>query len=396
MFFELLVFVFLGMIAGVVVGLIPGIHPNLIVLAIPILLAIDVNPLLLLAFIVTMAVSNSIIDFIPSILLGAPDDGNELSILPGHKMLLAGHGYEAVKLTVIGGVGATVVCSLMLPFLLFLVPFLYGIAKPFIYMLLIVIVLIMVLTETGNKKLIALLVFFLAGLIGLLANKLPINNSLVLFPVLSGLFGVSMLLLQIKSRIKIPEQTGAELNVSRKTVNRSLLSGSFGGIFSGILPGVGSSEIASLASVEKNDHSFLVSIGAITTANILLSMISLYLIGKARSGVAVVIEQTMSIGFNELLMIVSVSLIACGVSAILTLLMTKRFLGVIEQMNYSVISVFVLSLILLLTFVFTSFYGLFLLAICSVLGIFTNIVKIKRGNLMGVLILPTILFYLPV
>lgn len=395
MFFEISLFLFLGLLFGIIMGLVPGIHPNLIVLTIPFLLVLNINPVLILVFIVSLAVANSIIDFIPSILLGAPDSGNELSVLPGHKMLLRGQGYDAVKLTVIGGVGAVILCASLLPILIFLIPLLYGAARPFIYLLLISIVLIMVLTEKGKNKLIALLVFSLAGFVGLLANRLPINNNLVLFPILSGLFGVSLLILQLKRKISIPKQKKSESFVSRKTIGRSIISGSFGGIFSGLLPGVGSSEIASLASIEKNDKSFLVSIGAITTANIILSILALHLIGKARSGAAIVIEQIMNIGFNELLIIISVSLIACGLSAVLALLLTKRFLQIMEKINYSKISIFILILIISLTFLFTSFYGLFLLAICSALGIFTNMAKIKRGNLMGILILPTILFYLP-
>ena len=101
MFLEVLFFILLGIVFGVLTGLIPGVHPNLIVLTIPILMALNLEPLVLLAFIVSLAVTNSITDFIPSILLGAPDSGNELSILPGHRLLMQGLGYQAVKLCLV-------------------------------------------------------------------------------------------------------------------------------------------------------------------------------------------------------------------------------------------------------------------------------------------------------
>ena len=397
MFFEILLFALLGILLGILFGLVPGIHPNLIVLSLPFLLVLNIEPLLLLSFIVAMGVTNSIVDFIPSVLLGAPDAGNELAILPGHRMLMQGNGYQAVKLTVIGGVGSVVVCSLLLPVLIFLVPFLFATFGNYIYILLIAIVLVMVLTERVNEKRIwALLCFFLAGIIGLLAGRLPIDNNLVLFPILSGMFGMSLLVLQIRNKTKIPEQKKKEELVSHNLINRSVLSGSLGGIGSGLLPGVGSSEIASLASVDKNDKSFLITIGALTTANIIISLLAMWLIGKTRSGIAVVVNQLMEIGFNEFLLIVFVSLIACGVGAVATLLLTRKILSVLGRINYSQVSLAVIFMLIILVFVFTSYYGLLLAITCCALGIFANLVKIKRGNLMGVLILPTILFYLGV
>ena len=395
MFLEILLFIALGIVFGVLTGLIPGVHPNLIVLIIPILIAFNLEPLLLLAFIVSLAVTNSITDFIPSILLGAPDSGNELSILPGHRMLMQGHGYHAVKLTVIGGVGSVILCVILLPALILFLPSFYSLIRPCIYIILIFIVLTMVLTEKGIKqKSLAMMCFFLAGFIGLLSNELPINNTLMLFPILSGLFGMSLLVLQMKKRVSIPKQKEGEIFVSKKLTNRSILLGSLGGIASGFLPGVGSSQIATLATVDKNDHSFLTTIGAITTSNIILSIISLFLIGRIRSGVAVVIDQFMVLTLNEILFIAFVSLASCGVAAIITLVLAKKFLRVIEKMNYSSISIFILLLLSSLIIIFTGFYGLFLAIICCSLGIFANLTNIKRGNLMGVLILPVILFYM--
>jgi len=394
MFLEVLFFILLGIVFGVLTGLIPGVHPNLIVLTIPILMALNLEPLVLLAFIVSLAVTNSITDFIPSILLGAPDSGNELSILPGHRLLMQGLGYQAVKLTVIGGIGSVILCSLLLPFLILSIPPVYSFIRPYIYLILIFIVLTMILTEKGNKKLFAVVCFFLAGFIGLLSNRLPISNTLTLFPILSGLFGMSLLVLQVKKNVSIPKQKQGEIFVSRKLTNRSILFGSLGGIASGFLPGVGSSQIATLATIDKNDHSFLTTIGAITTSNIILSIISLYLIGRIRSGVAVVIDNIMALTLNEIVFISFVSLVSCGVAAIITLLLTKRFLKIIEKFNYSAISLFILSFLCFLIILFTGFYGLLLSIICCSLGIFANLAKIKRGNLMGVLILPVILFYM--
>lgn len=391
--FEVLLFLFLGVALGVLMGLIPGIHPNLIVLFVPLFAVLSLDPILVLVLIVAMAVTNSIVDFIPSILFGAPDAGNELSILPGHRMLMNGYGYQAIKLTVVGGVGAVIFCVLIMPFLVLIVPTLFTMLGSYVFVLLIAIVAVMVFTER-EKKLLALVCFFLAGLIGLLAGKLPIDNTLVLFPILSGMFGLSLLLLQIRKGVQVPGQRKDEEFVSQRLVNRAVVSGSFGGIATGLLPGVGSSEVASIASLDKNDKSFLVTIGALTTANILISLLAMWLIGKTRSGTAVAIDQLMSIGFNEFLFIVFVSLIACGLAAFTTLCLAKGFLRVVGRLNYTWLSCAVVMVIVVLVYFFTGFYGLLLAGTCCSLGVFANLVRIKRGNLMGVLILPTILFYI--
>jgi putative membrane protein len=394
--FEILFFIALGIFFGVITGLIPGVHPNLIVLSVPLLMAFSMDPLVLLAFIVSLAVTNSITDFIPSILTGAPDSGNELSILPGHRLLMRGYGYQAVKLTVVGGVGSVILCMLFLPLLILFLPSLYSFINPYIWLLLVLIVLVMILTEKGSKKIVAAVCFFLAGFIGMLSNRIPIDSTLILFPILSGLFGMGFLVLQLKKRVSVPPQKSSEVFVSKKLTNRSVLLGTLGGIVSGFLPGVGSSQIATLATVDKNDYSFLTTMGAITTSNIILSILSLFLIGRIRSGVAVVIDQFMVLTLNEVVFVAFVALISCGAAAIITLLLTKRFLKLIEKIDYSKISLFILLLLTFLIIFFTGIYGLFLAVICCSLGIFANLAGIKRGNLMGVLILPVILFYIGV
>ncbi len=392
MIVEVFLFLILGCLAGIAMGLIPGIHPNLILLLTPMFLSLQASPLSIVAFVVSMAVVNSIADFIPSMLLGAPDSGSELSVLPGHKMLLKGNGYHAVKLTVIGGFFSMLVCIALLPVIVFFVPASYALLRPFMHTILLAFVTIMILGE--KKKLLALCCFLMAGSIGIMIDKLPIDSSLALFPVFTGFFGLSMLVIQLKNKTKIPEQRTEDLPISGKRIGKSVFLGTLGGIFSGLLPGVGSSQIAAFASTDKNDHSFLVSIGAITTANIILSFLALWLISNPRSGVAMVVDQLMQVGANEFLLMVVVSLISCCIGAVATLLIAKKAVIMIEKVNYTLVSLFVIIFLVLLIAFYTGIYGLFLAGLCCSLGIFVNMSGIKRGNLMGMLLVPTILFFI--
>ena len=393
MFFELLFFTALGIVLGVIFGLIPGIHPNMIVLSLPLLMTLNLNPVLLIAFVVALGISNAMTDFLPSMLLGAPD-GSELAVLPGHRMLMQGHGYYAVKLAVVGGFFSVIFVAIILPVIILSVPLLYDFIRPFIYIILILFSSFMILTE--KRKVLALTCFLLAASIGLMLDSLPVNGLLILFPVLSGFFGASMLLLQLKSKVSVPKQKKGEIYVTQRTVTRSITSGTLAGIAAGFLPGVGTSELSAFASVDKNEKSFLITFGAITTSNVLLSLLSLWLIGRARSGIAVVIEQLTEITLFEVLIMVAAALIAVSLSAVIVLRLARRFISFIEKVNYSTVSGAILLLIVFMTLSFTGIYGLLILITCTSLGIVANITNIKRGLLMAVLIVPTIVFYAPI
>ncbi|NQU98402.1 tripartite tricarboxylate transporter permease, partial [Candidatus Woesearchaeota archaeon] len=128
MFVEIIVAIILGILSGIITGLTPGIHINLVSL-----LVLSASPFLtpyfglisLACFIISMSVTHSFLDPIPSIYLGAPDSDQVLGVLPGHRYLLAGHGYTALKLTVIGSFGALILSIILFPFFMLLVKYGY-------------------------------------------------------------------------------------------------------------------------------------------------------------------------------------------------------------------------------------------------------------------------------
>jgi len=97
MILESILLVFVGMGIGIFAGLTPRIHVNT---TIPIILSLAFllpSPYYLAVLVVSVAVTEMFIDYIPSIFLGAPEADTSLSVLPGHRLLLEGRGYEAIK-----------------------------------------------------------------------------------------------------------------------------------------------------------------------------------------------------------------------------------------------------------------------------------------------------------
>ncbi|MBI2579567.1 MAG: tripartite tricarboxylate transporter permease [Candidatus Aenigmarchaeota archaeon] len=386
---ELLLFALAGILAGVVFGLVPGLHPNTMVAFTPLLAPLE--PAGAAVFLISMGASNIMADFIPSVMLSAPDAGNELSVLPAQRLMSQGHGYSAIRFMVIGFVSSFLLFISFAPLLHFIVPAAFEMSRHFIFAVLIFISCLMVLSERRIAP--ALVVFSVAGAIGLVSGGMPVNPAFVLFPVLAGFFGVSSMILQIRSRSSVVLQSGGHLGMDRKSYAKSSFAGCLGGIFSGFLPGVGSSEIAAIFSMKKDEKSFLVTIGAIGASNFVMSLFAVWLIGKTRSGIAVAVDNVYRLSSGDVLMVVFASMLSLGVSALFVLKASKSFATRMQKMNYSRISCAVIALIASMTFVFSGLYGLVVLVSCAALGIYAILSGVKRGLMMAALIVPTVVFF---
>ena len=257
MLLGILLFLFLGILAGAVAGLIPGVHINtisVILISFSVSLLSSINPIYLVVFISSMAIANTFIDFIPSVFLGCPDTDTELSVLPGHQLLKEGLGYEAVVLTCYGCIIATFILILISFPSVLLISKIYPFLQKIIPYILILVSLILILTE--NKKFSAFLVFILSGFLGYIILNLPQLNQ-PLLPLLTGLFGSSMLILSIKNKIKIPQQKITKPKINIISPLRGALIAS---PLCSFLPGLGSGQAAIIGNLisKTNSREFLV------------------------------------------------------------------------------------------------------------------------------------------
>ena len=242
MHFGILLAILLGVFAGIITGLIPGIHINLISLLLVSISGyfLGINPLMFGVFIIAMAVTHTFLDIIPSVFLGAPDADTALAVLPGHKLLLKGMGYEAIKLATIGSLLCLCFTIIIIPFLIPIVPLVYSFIQPHIGGILIVVVLFMILKEIGlDKKFWAIVIFFLSGILGLIVLSIP-NLKQPLFPMLSGLFGISILIVSLFQKVEIPEQRITEMiKMNGKDILKVVGVGTFSGSLTALFPGLG-------------------------------------------------------------------------------------------------------------------------------------------------------------
>jgi len=297
MLIQIISFLLLGIFAGTFTGLIPGIHINLIgifLISLSASLLSSIPPIYFVVFVVAMAITHTFVDFIPSVFLGCPDTDTELSVLPGHELLKKGEGYHAVLLTCYGSILAIFTLVLIAFPSILIISKIYNFIENLIPFFLIIISIILISLE--RKKSIALGVFLLTGFLGWSVLNMEINQPLL--PLLTGLFGGSMLILSIKNKIKIPKQEISEL----KIINPRPIAGAFLGslIASPIcsfLPGVGSGQAAIIGNtISRSDQKgFLILLGATNTLVMGFSFISLYLISRTRTGAAVAIREIIGI-----------------------------------------------------------------------------------------------------
>lgn len=396
---DLLLFTLAGCLLGIFTGFTPGIHVNTVSVFL-LGFAFAFNPYLIAVMIIAMAITHTFFDFFPSILLGAPEPSTALTVLPGHKMLLERRGIEAIYLTLIGGVGAVFLCMIFFPLFLVIIPLLYQNIQGYIHWVLMIIAFVMVVTEPSLKgRVLALAVFLLSGFLGLiLLNSYLLPSNFLLFPAFTGLFGISNLLISINRNAKMPEQDME----TPKIPGRIALSGVFKGLFSGALvgtlPAVGAAQATVLTQQitrRGDEREFLVSIGAINTIVALFSLISLYTISRARSGAALAVQGIISsFGFNELLLLVAVALIATGFSALVMLRLTKGVVRVMQGIDYTKLTLSIILLLVVLVFLFTGSMGIFILFISSAIGLLAPLFGVKRSSLMGILMVPLIIYYL--
>ena len=91
-------------------------------------------------------------EFVPSMLLGVPQEGTATSVLPGHRMVLQGRSKEVIRIVAIGGFGAIVITILMMSVFAITLPFLHELTKPYTWIILLSASVYLTYALTNSKR----------------------------------------------------------------------------------------------------------------------------------------------------------------------------------------------------------------------------------------------------
>lgn len=409
--FDLILACFLGIICGAFTGIIPGIHVNTagaIVFASSIFLLNFFSPEFLCVFLITMSIAHALIEFVPSMLLGVPEEGTALSILPGHRMVLEGRSKEAIRLVSLGGFGAILVIIVLLPAFAFLLPIFHAATKQYTFIILFTVSLYMIWRLSNGKKAFfwSLLLFILSGILGWTGFQTPISSGLFLMCTFSGLFGISTIMFSLNESSFIPHQNKFyDLNLN-KGMLKGIFAGGVAGAILSFLPGFGPAQggiiaqEASGGSDVNGTENFLTAISGLNTSDTLFSVFTIYLIGRPRSGIAIYMDyliETFSI--SHLLLFSFASLVAVSISVIICLKIGDRFSKLMQGIDYKKLSISVIILMIVILLIFTIIYEgpipyiILVLISSTALGLLPHYLGVSKSHLMGVLIIPAMIIY---
>ncbi len=395
---ALLAFVAAGCAFGIVSGLVPGLHANnMAFLLAAIAPSIPGSPPIVGAAMVAAGVVHTFLDIAPTLALGVPDPAMAVSALPGHRLVLEGRGEEALCLSALGsGLAVVLAVPLAVPLTAVMVA-----ADPVITtyrsLLLGVIVLALLGTERTRRGIGGgALVFAASAGLGLVALDLPTNPPLavgsVLTPLFTGLFGAPVLIDAMDGN-GIPEQQDATVTLSHRAVGRLGGVGTLCGAVVGYIPGVSSAIAATLALVSVpgryGARGFVVATSGVNTANTIFALFALVSLGTPRTGVLVALERA-NVPIDLPLLLAAVVIAAViGFSAVL--LFGDVYLRVVGAIDYTALSIGVLGLLCLISYLFAGLMGIGVFAASTVVGLFPVWLNVQRAHLMGVLLGPLIL-----
>jgi len=419
----LVAFSLFGVLLGTITGLVPGFHPNNVALIFLSLSPMILSKLIFLntfvpsetilvfvaSTILAASVAHTFLSFIPATFIGAPEGDTALCLLPAHSLLLEGRAYEATVISAIGSFNAVIFSFLLfIPFyFIFAAPLhLYEIIQNYLLYILIGISALLILTESFSERmdpylavLLPSFVFLLSGAFGYLVLNLPVSSS-ILFPALTGLFGLSTILYSLFYTPEIPEQIIEEPVIEKSDILKSVISGSSCGALVSFLPGITSAHatvMAMLARRARESEQVIMTLSGVNTSNVIFCMATLFLISRARSGTTMAISRILPVQPwvdivppLTLIYLLMAVLVAAPVSFFVTKYMGKQFSLVFVKIPYRkmlcAIVIFLAGIVLLLN----GAIGLLVLGVGTCIGLIPIYFGVRRSNCMGVLLLPII------
>lgn len=367
-------------------------------------------------FMMAMVVGWAILNSIPAIFLGAPDESAIFVVLPGQKYLMQGRGYEAVALTGIGALAGVVAMLLASPIFFKTLPKLRQLTRPHNFWLMGLIITYMLMSEwpkgsgrgkTGLSRFIdgwknlgaGLLTFCLAGILGIIIlNKpmVPIKYAFQnIMPVFVGLYAIPWVIGNIFSKTEIPYQhISKTVGVDHRFWSRGGFNGFLGGMIAAFMPvvtgGIGGF-IAGHATAQRDDRLFIISQGSSKSVYYIGAFLLAFVPGLnlTRGGMSWMVRPFYQPHtFEDYWRIMGVIMLSTGISFLLLLFYSRLVIRLINKINYRSLSVATFFLLVTVVFIISGWMGLALMTVATGIGLIPVYYHSRRMNCMGVLLVP--------
>ena len=409
----------LGTILASFLACLPGLHVYSLagmLIALNLRLQGRVPVELLALFMLGLVVGYAVVNSVPSIFLGAPDESTLFIVLPGQRYLLQERGFEASVLTGVGALGGLLVLVLLSPALPRMLPVVRTVVAPHLHWILAAIIAFMLMSEWPKgsdrgatpwaqfldawRSLGAgLLTFLLSGILGFVlmySNLVPAEMAFQnLLPAFTGLFAVPWVVQNLLSQVQMPvQQVSRSVDLSPRLVAQGVGAGALGGLFAAFFPavtgGVGGM-LAGHATAQRDDRLFIVSQGASKLVYYVGGLLLLFVPGVhlTRGGMAWMLSVSYVPDSPATYWTVIGATLLCGALGFgLLLWLSQVAIRVVGRIDYRWISAGTLVLLVTIVLSLTGWGGLFVALVATGIGMLPVLWGSRRTNCLGVVLLP--------
>ncbi|MFB6157663.1 MAG: tripartite tricarboxylate transporter permease, partial [Haloferacaceae archaeon] len=374
----------------------PGVHANAFALLLASLAADLPGPALAVgAAMLAAGVVHTFLDVVPALALGVPDPSMAASALPGHRLVLAGRGREALRLSALGSlVGALAAVPLAVPLTRAAAALAPALGRHLPVVLGCVAAYLVATESSVRAALAGVVTFALATALGAVVLDLspaaPLPVGSILAPLFAGLFGAPVLVDAASGSGDLPAQRGTALSLPRPAMGLTAGAGALTGALVAYLPGVSAGVAATLAlpaaPTSHRARGFLVAQSAANTATATFALFAFSGLGVARTGVVVALSAA---GVPPLLSaLVPVVALAAAAGAVLVVTVGDRYLRGVGRVDGATLAVAVLAGLAVLAGVFAGAVGVGVYLVAGVVGLVPVRLGARRVHLMGVLLGP--------
>lgn len=421
-----------GALLGCLTGMVPGFHSNnvaatvgadpglLLMVATLGTLAVDDPAWALVAScaVVSCAIAHTVANIVPSVYMAVPEGDTALTVLPGHRMVQAGRGGEALRISVVSSVASLAVATALVVPVRHLMASpvdLYRSVEPWLGTVLVAVSVQMMLKEASKARTAGVLrgwragaaaagIFLTSGALGHLA----IFQLGQVGPAFIGLFGTPMVLLVLLEGREAAPRTAAVATTDpeRAMPWSATLRGTIAGTVVGWFPGISSAQatVLALPGGEGGEESmdgareFIASVSAVNTANAVFTVVALATLLRVRSGAVAAVDGLMAweaapwasgaLPTTEVTMLLVAAVVGGVVAAPVTLFIGSRFERAITRLSDRRVLVAILAMLVLMVAWGAGPVALLVLAGATGLGMLPPLMGLMRVHLMGVVMLP--------
>ena len=311
----------LGTVAASLLGLLPALHVYnvagiMIIGALKLQEIWPIPDLALVCFMMGLVMGYAMVNTLPSIFLGTPDESAMFITMPGQKYLMQGRGYEAAVLTGAGGLGAVAFLGLGAAAFPVILPKFKALISPHLFWILGLMLTYLVMSEwpkggdwggprrrfldAWSSLAAGIATLVLSGLLGFIIIFKPIVPPEYAFqnimPAFVGLYAVPWIIGNILAPLDVPKQVIPQtIDANHQVLTRAVAAGSGGGLFAAIFPiitgGMGGL-IAGHATAQQDERAFVASQGASKVVYYVGAFLLLFVpgLGLTRGGMSWMIQ----------------------------------------------------------------------------------------------------------